>query len=130
MVAALRHNRIDVPWVFDGPVNGEVFLTWVTRELVPTLRAGDLVVKDNLACHKNPSVLRAIRAAGAHALLLPPYSPDLNLIERAFAKIKHRLRNAAARSRDTLWRAVGEALDDIEPQEFANYLGTAGSGSN
>ena len=98
----------------------------MTRELVPTLRAGDLVVMDNLACHKNPSVLRAIRAAGAHVLFLPPYSPDLNPIEQAFAKIKHQLRNAAARSRETLWRAVGEVLEDIEPQECANYLRNAG----
>ena len=116
--------------MFDGPVNGEVFLTWVTRELVPTLCTGDLVVMDNLACHKNPSVLRAIRAAGAHVLFLPPYSPDLNPIEQAFAKIKHRLRNAAARSRETLWRAGGEVLEDIEPQECANYLRNAGYGSN
>ena len=129
-IAALRHDRIDAPWVFDGPVNGEVFLTWVTRELVPTLCTGDLVVMENLACHKNPSVLRAIRAAGAHVLFLPPYSPDLNPIEQAFAKIKHRLRNAAARSRETLWRAVGDVLEDIEPQECANYLRNAGYGSN
>ena len=114
------------PWVFDGPVNGEVSLTWVTRELVPTLRAGDLVVMDNLACHKGPDVLRAIRAAGAHVLFLPPYSPDLNPIEQAFAKIKNRLRNAAARSRETLWRAVGEVLDDIN----AIYLRNAGYGAN
>ena len=129
-IAALRHDRIDAPWVFDGPVNGEVFLTWVTRELVPTLNAGDLVVMDNLACHKGPDVLRAIRAVGAHVLFLPPCSPDLNPIEQAFAKIKHRLRNAAARSRETLWRAVGEVLEDIEPQECANYLRNAGYGSN
>ena len=83
-----------------------------------------------VSCHKNPSVLRAIRAVGAHVLFLPPYSPDLNLIEQAFAKIKHRLRNAAARSRETLWRAVGEVLEDIEPQECANYLRNAGYGSN
>ena len=116
--------------MFDGPVNGEVFLTWVTRELVPTLHPGDVVVLDNLACHKSPLVLGAIRAVGAHVLFLPPYCPDLNLIEKAFAKIKHRLRNVAVRSRDTLWRAVGEVLDDIEPQGCANYLRNAGYVSN
>ena len=115
LIAALRHDRIDAPWVFDGPVNGEVFLTWVARELVPTMNAGDLIVMDNLACHKNARVLRAIRAAGAHVLFLSPYGPDLNPIEQAFAKMKHRLRNAAARSRETLWRTVGEVLEDIEP---------------
>ena len=116
--------------MFDGPVNGEVFLTWVTRELVPTLRPGDVVVMDNLACHKSPPVLGAIRAVGAHVLFLPHCSPDLNPIEKAFAKIKHRLRNAAARSCDTLWRTVREVLDDIEPQECANYLRNAGYVSN
>ena len=105
--------------MFDDPVNGEVFLTRVTRGLVPTLRAGDLVVMDNLACRKNPSALRATRTTGAHVLFLPPYSPDLNPIEQAFAKIKHPLRNAAARSRETLWRAVGEVFEDIGPQECA-----------
>ena len=82
-----------------------------TRELVPTLRTGDLVVMDNPACHKNPSVLGAIRAVGAHVLFLPPYSSDLNPTKQAFAKIKHRLPNAAARSPGTLWRAVGAVLD-------------------
>ena len=89
-----------------------------------------MVVMDNLACHKSPEVRRAIRAAGAHTLFLPPCSPDLNPIEQAFAKIKHGLRNISARTRETLWRAVGEVLDDIEPQECANYLRNADYVSN
>ena len=129
-IAALHHDRIDAPWVFDGPVNGEVFLTWVTQELVPTLQEGDVVAMDNLACHKSPAVIRAIRAAGARVLFLPPCSPDLNPIEQAFSKIKRRLRHVSARTRETLWRAVGEVLDDIEPQECANYIRNAGYVSN
>ena len=129
-IAALRHDRIDAPWVVDGPVNGEVFLAWVTQELVPTLQEGDVVAMDNLACHKSPAVIRAIRAAGARVRFLPPCSPDLNPIEQAFSKIKHRLRHVSARTRETLWRAVGEVLDTIEPQECANYLRNAGYVSN
>ena len=118
------------PGVFDSPDNGGVFLTEVTRELVPTRRAGDQVVMDNLARHESPKVLRAIGAAGAHVLVLPPCSPDLNSIEQIFAMIKHRLRNAAARPREALWRAVGETLVDIEPQQCANCLRNAGFGSS
>ena len=129
-IAALRHDRIDAPWVVNGPVNGEVFLTWVTEELVPTLRKGDVVAMDNLACHKSPAVIRAIRAAGASVRFLPPCSPDLNPIEQAFAKIKHLLRNSSARTRETLCHAVGEVLDTIEPQECENYLRNAGYVSN
>ena len=101
-IAALRHDRIDAPWVFDGPVNGDIFRTYVERVLVPTLRPGDVVVMDNLGSHKTQAVRQAIRSAGAHLLFLPPYSPDLNPIEQAFAKLKHWLRSAAPRSRDTL----------------------------
>jgi len=101
-IAALRHDRIDAPWVFDGPINGEIFRTYVEKVLVPTLRPGDVVVMDNLGSHKSVPVRRAIRAAGAHLLFLPPYSPDLNPIEQAFAKLKHRLRGATARSREAL----------------------------
>ena len=110
------HDRIDAFWVLDGLVNGEVALTWVTREPVPTLRTGDVVVMDNLTCHKNSNVLRAIRATDAHVFFLPPYSPEPEP-DQAFAKIRYRLRNTAARSREALWRAVGEVLDAIEPHE-------------
>ena len=140
-IAALRHDRIDAPWVFDGPsrrlqaiacrqwVNGDIFRTYIERVLVPTLSPGDVVVMDNLASHKSPAVRRAIRKAGAHLLFLPPYSPDLNPIEQAFSKIKHWMRKAAARSRETLWRAVGAILDRITPTECANYFQNAGYAS-
>jgi len=137
-IAALRHDRIDAPsplslgpmalqWqLFDGPVNGDIFRTYVERILVPALRPGDIVVMDNLGSHKSPAVRQAIRAAGAHLLFLPPYSPDLNPIEQAFAKLKHWMRTSAPRSRDTLWRSVGAILNRFTPDECANYLKTQG----
>ena len=97
-LAALRHDRIVAPWVFDGPVNGEAFQVYVRQILVPTLAVGDIVVLDNLGSHKSQAVRRAIRDAGTHLLFLPPYSPDLNPIEQMFAKLKHLLRKAARRT--------------------------------
>lgn len=128
-IAALRCDRIDAPWVFDGPVNGDVFRTYVEKVLIPTLVPGDVVVMDNLGSHKGRAVRRAIRDAGAHLLFLPPYSPDLNPIEQAFAKLKHWLRDAATRSRETLWHAVGDILDRFTPEECSNYLVNAGYAS-
>ncbi|MDO5643474.1 MAG: IS630 family transposase [Paracoccus sp. (in: a-proteobacteria)] len=128
-IAALRHDRIDAPWVFDGPVNGDIFRTYVERVPVPTLRPGDVIVMDNPGSHKSQAVRQAIRSAGAHLLFLPPYSPDLNPIEQAFAKLKHWIRNAAPRSRDTLWRTVGTILNRFTSDECANYLKNAGYAS-
>ncbi len=128
-IAALRYDRIDAPWVFDGPVNGDIFRTYVEKVLVPTLEPGDVVVMDNLGSHKSAAVRRAIRGAKAHLLFLPPYSPDLNPIEQAFAKLKHWLRNAAARSRETIWRTVGDVLERFTPEECANYIENAGYAS-
>jgi transposase len=128
-IAALRHDRIEAPWVFDGPVNGDVFRTYVERVLVPTLKPGDIVIMDNLGSHKGVAVRRAIRKAKAHLLFLPPYSPDLNPIEQAFAKLKHWLRDARARSREALWRAVGAVLDRVTPTECANYIANTGYAS-
>ena len=110
-VAALRHDRIDAPWVLDGPVNGESFLIYVEKVLVPALEAGDLVIMDNLGSHKGKAIRRAIRLAGAKLLFLPKYSPDLNPIEQLFAKLKHMLRkaNAAIPIRDQL-RVKGTGL--------------------
>lgn len=128
-IAALRHDRVEAPWVIDGPVNGEIFRTYVEEVLAPTLTPGDIVVMDNLGSHKGQAVRRAIRAARANLLFLPPYSPDLNPIEQAFAKLKHWLRKAAPRSRDALWRTAGAILDRFDPVECANYLANAGYAS-
>lgn len=128
-IAALRHDRIDAPWVFDGPVNGDIFRTYVERVLVPTLKPGDVVIMDNLGSHKSQAVRHAIRNADAHLLFLPPYSPDLNPIEQAFSKLKHCMRNTSARTRETLWRAVGTILDRFSAQDCANYFKNAGYAS-
>lgn len=128
-LAALRHDRIDAPWVFDGPINGAAFQVYVENVLVPTLKPGDIVVMDNLGSHKREAVRRAIRSAGAHLLFLPPYSPDLNPIEQVFAKLKHLMRAAAERSVDATWRRLGTLLDQFPPHECANYLANAGYAS-
>lgn len=128
-LAALRHDRIDAPWVLDGPINGAAFLTYVEKVLVPTLRPGDIVIMDNLSSHKGVAVRKAIRDAGARLLFLPPYSPDLNPIEQMFAKLKHLLRKAAERSKEALWRRIGNLLDLFPAQECANYLKNAGYAS-
>lgn len=91
-IAALRHDRVEAPWVLDGPVNGEGFRLYVERTLVPTLRAGAVVVLDNLGSHKQVCVRRQIRKAGAHLFCLPAYSSDLKPIEQMFAKLKHLLK--------------------------------------
>lgn len=128
-LAALRHDRIDAPWVFDGPINGDAFTTYVERLLVPTLKKGDIVVMDNLGSHKSQAVRKAIRAAGARLLFLPPYSPDLNPIEQVFAKLKHLLRKAAERSLEATWKRIGSLLDAFQPNECANYLLNSGYAS-
>lgn len=95
VIAGLRDSGIVAPFVFDGPGTRVVFETWVERVLVPDLHAGDVVVMDNLACHKGPRVRALIEAAGAELRYLPPYSPDFNPIENAFAKLKALLRKEA-----------------------------------
>jgi len=128
-LAALRNDRIDAPCLFDGPINGERFLAYVEQELVPTLRPGDIVVLDNLGSHKSKQVRRAIRTTGARLIFLPKYSPDLNPIEQAFAKLKSALRKAKARTVDAICAAIGEILKSFTPQECANYLANAGYAS-
>ena len=125
-IAALRCDRIDAPCLFDGPINGEVFLAYVRTLLVPTLSPGDVVVMDNLGSHRGKLVRRAIRQAGAKLLFLPKYSPDLNPIEQVFAKLKHGLRKAQARSYEALLGAAGQLLDSFPPEECANYLRNSG----
>lgn len=121
-LAALRHDRIAAPCVFDGPINGERFLAWVQQALAPTLNPGDVVIMDNLSSHKSPAIRKAIREAGARLFFLPPYSPDLNPIEQVFAKLKTLLRKADERTIDATWRRIGKLLERFSPQEGANYI--------
>jgi transposase len=129
LLAALRHDRIDAPWVVDGPIDGAVFRTYVEAVLVPTLRPGDIVILDNLGSHKGQAVRRAIRAAGAKLLFLPSYSPDLNPIEQVFAKLEHLLRKAAERTTTALWQRIGQLLASFTPDECRRYLANAGYAS-
>lgn len=128
-LAALRHDSITAPCVFDGPINGESFRAYVEQVLVPTLKPGDIVVMDNLGSHKGPAVRAAIRAAGARLFFLPPYSPDLNPIEQVFAKLKTLLRKAAERTVEATWKRIGKLLDHFAPAECTNYFRNAGYGS-
>jgi transposase len=123
---ALRLSGMTAPMVLDGPMNGDAFQAYVEQVLAPTLRRGDVVVMDNLAPHKNRAVRTAIETAGAQLRYLPPYSPDLNPIENAFAKLKAALRKAAARSRDDLETAIRNALPTFLTEECANYFRAAG----
>lgn len=125
-LAALRHNRIDAPWLLDGPINGERFRIYVEKVLIPTLKPGDIVIADNLGSHKGKAVRKAIRAVGARILFLPKYSPDLNPIEQVFSKLKHRLREAAARTPDDICEAIGHILGTYTAQECKNYFINAG----
>jgi transposase len=129
-LAALRHDRIVAPCLFDGPINGERFLAYVEQELVPTLQPGDIVVVDNLGSHKGKAVRRAIRKAGAKLFFLPKYSPDLNPIEQVFAKLKALLRKAAARTVEAVTAAIGQILDLYTPEECAKYFANAGYASS
>lgn len=121
-IAALRHDRIDAPFVLDGPINGDWFTAYVTQVLIPTLKPGDIVVMDNLGSHKGVAVRTALRAAGARLFFLPPYSPDLNPIEQVFSKLKRLLAKAQERTVEATWRRIGHLLDHFTPQECANYL--------
>jgi transposase len=112
--------------LLDGPMDGECFLAWVEQMLAPTLRPGDLVVMDNLPAHKVAGVKQAITACGAELLYLPPYSPDFNPIENAFAKFKAHVRKAAARTFEALETAAADALRQFDPSECVNFFAHAG----
>jgi len=121
VVAALRLEGLGAPAVFDGPIEGASFLAYVEQVLVPTLRPGDVVVLDNLVVHKHPEVRRAIEAAGAQLRFLPPYSPDFNQIELAFAKLKVFLRAARPRNFEQVCDLIKTALGLFTADECANY---------
>ena len=125
-VAGLRVDGITAPFVIDRPMNGIIFRTYVERILAPTLRPGDIVILDNLGSHKGNDARRLIEARGARLLFLPPYSPDLNPIELAFAKLKASLRKAGERSVDDLWKRIGTLLDTVSSEECTNFFRHAG----
>ena len=128
-IGALRHDKIVAPCVFDGPINANTFVAWIEQSLVPALKPGDVVVLDNLGSHKDARVRQAIRAAGAHLLFLPPYSPDLNPIEMFFSKLKTLFRKADRRTVEEAWREIGTLLDRFPPDECAAFIRHAGYGS-
>jgi transposase len=125
-LAALRCDGIEAPWLIDGPIDGQRFRIYVERVLAPTLKPGNIVIMDNLGSHKGKAVRQAIRAVGAKLILLPKYSPDLNPIEQVFAKLKHLLRKAAARTPDAVCDAIGRVLATFTPEECANYFRNSG----
>jgi transposase len=129
-VAALRRGALDAPFVVDRPMNGTIFKAYVEQVLAPTLKPGDIVIMDNLASHKVAGIREAVQAAGATLVYLPPYSPDLNPIEQAFAKLKTLLRRAAARSIHDLWDAIGKLIDAFTPHDCRNFFANAGYASS
>ena len=122
VIAGLRVDGVCAPAVFDGPIDNPTFLAYVEQVLVPALRPGDIVVLDNLVVHKQPAVRAAIEQAGAHLRFLPPYSPDFNPIELAFAKLKALLRAARPRSFDQVVELVRIAIALFAPQECVNFV--------
>lgn len=124
--AALRVSEVTAPLVLDGPMDGRSFLAYVEQFLCPVLRPGDIVILDNLPSHKVAGVEKAIETAGAKLLPLPPYSPDLNPIEKLFSKLKAVLKKMACREPAALWASVGKILEEITPEECANYFKSSG----
>ena len=125
-VGALTLRGMIAPFVLSGPINRVAFEAYVEQVIVPELRPGDIVVMDNLSSHKGPRARQLIEDAGARLVFLPPYSPDFNPIEKAFARLKALLRKAAERSVEGLWTAIGRIIDLFEPTECANYFTACG----
>jgi len=129
-IAGLRCDSLIAPWIIDRPMNRHIFETCIETRLAPTLQPGDVVILDNLSSHKSERAKAILKECGAWFLFLPPYSPDLNPIEMAFAKLKAHLRRIGARTIDALWRAVGSICDLYSPDECWNYLKAAGYASD
>ncbi len=129
-IAALTAQGFVAPLVIDCPITGAIFVQYVRQFLVPELAPGDIVILDNLSSHKSAEAAQLIKACGAELLFLPPYSPDLNPIEMAFAKLKGSLRSAAERTRETLWQQIGKLIDQFSHDECANYIRHAGYASS
>lgn len=126
-VAGLRQDAIIAPFVIDRPMTGAIFVEYIRQCLVPALRPGDIVILDNLPAHKRDEAAELIAEAGAELRFLPAYSPDLNPIEQAFAKLNAHLRKAQERSIDDLWRRIGSLLDLFSKPFFLPAIGTPSS---
>ena len=130
-IAALRHDGLTAPWIIPGAMDRTAFERYVETQLAPTLQPGDIVILDNLSVHKHAAAAKAaIRARGARLLFLPQYSPDLNPIEMAFAKLKAHLRAAAARTLDTVFAALRDTCALFTAQECTNFFTAAGYASD
>lgn len=126
MIAAVGRNGTQAPWVIEGPMDGAAFAVWASEVLAPTLSSEDIVVMDNLSVHKNAVARAAIEAAGATIWFLPPYSPDLNPIEKMWSKVKAYLRKKKARDSEALYKAIGEAMENICHQDIVNWFDSCG----
>jgi transposase len=129
-IAGLRVDALTAPMVLDGPMDGEALLVYVREFLCPTLRPGDMVIADHLPSHKVAGVREAIEAVGATLCFLPPYSPDLNPIEKLFSKLKALLKKTACGSIGELWDEIGRLLDAFSPEECKNYFESSGYVNN
>jgi transposase len=129
-IAGLRHDGLIAPWVIQGAINRQRFDRYIETQLAPALKPGDVVILDNLSSHKSPKATELLKEIGAWFLFLPPYSPDLNPIEMAIAKLKALIRKAATRSYDDLWKAAGAACDLFSSEECENFFNAAGYGAN
>ena len=126
MLAAIRLDGVDAPWALDGAIDADAFLVYVEHVLVPTLQGGEIVVLDNLSSHKHPRVAELINAAGAEVWYLPPYSPDLNPNEQMWPKVKQLLRSLAARTWDSLVKAIGAALSRVTTDDLLGWFTHSG----
>jgi transposase len=129
-IAGLRHDGLVAPWVITGAINRKRFDIYVETQLAPTLKPGDVVILDNLSSHKSARAAKVLKSVGAWFLFLPPYSPDLNPIEMAFAKLKTLIRKTAARTYDDIWKAAGAVCDLYSRQECENFFNAAGYEAN
>ncbi len=126
MISSIRMDGSTACMTIEGATDTEVFQAYVREVLCPTLRAGDMVVMDNVAPHKSHPTLALIAQAGAEVLFLPAYSPDLNPIEKMWSKVKTCLRSAEARTQETLIQAIGLALQTITPKDAINWFAACG----
>lgn len=126
MISSIRLDGTTACMAIEGAADGDVFQAYIREILLPTLRAGDVVIMDNLRVHKTAGTAALIESAGAEVRFLPPYSPDLNPIEKMWSKVKTLLRKAAARTHEKLLEAIAAALDAVTPEDAGNWFVSCG----